>query len=865
MKKIIYALQLFIALAVMACSEDYDDSGLRGEIENLENRVSSLEQWQNKVNSEISSLQSIVNSLNGNDYITSVEDLKDSSGKVIGYKLHFAKSGTKEIYHGKDGENAEGGETPAIGVKVDSDGYYYWTLNGDWLLDKDGKKIKASGTDGKDGANGENGKDGITPKLKIEGNEWLVSYDNGTNWEKLGLTASEDNTSSSCLFKDVVISESYVTFYLTDGTSFALPYGGELSISFSGVNSYILSLNATTEIGYEVKSSSSNVDVEVIASGDIQAEIVADDASNLKGKIKITTGESLNSQSKVVVLVTNGSKIIMRSIVFEKETLEITDNSKKDISSTGGNFTLEFLTNIEYDVVISDEAKSWITSVNSRTITKNVLTFNASNNTGNRRTGTITVQSKNSNQKLIYTITQDGANTVTLAADNGVMPGAGVLTAEYVSGDPNYGLAKLVDNDNSTFYEISGKSSFSFIWEGEESMSIDKLYINFGTDRNKQPQNVEFFVSENGISWSWLMGIGSSYLGIVDTEFPTKTRYKYVKMTVNCTNGAETISVAEYHLIPSTNVDFTTFEQVVENAFSFTQSSTTPMGTHYENRHVTTEEDKAWLSTATNEPALLQSASSYTWREYTVNLYPFGEPVPADVNQHGIGDCSALAVFAEMAYLFPDFIKSIIKDNGNATYTVNMFDPQGEPVQVSVQSTFLGDDNGIGAASGKNGEATWASILEKAIMKWNYIYQVNPDINGIGSEHVAPLFTGEGNSFAFSPNSLITKNLQKAVELSLEERMIVIGGFTTGGLLVDSYQTVTAHAYSFMYSSNSNALFAMRNPWGYSPGSSGKEDGILDIVDDGIVPATIDLRIIYPGIAKQYATKTLSPYIPPTF
>ena len=125
-----------------------------------------------------------------------------------------------------------------------------------------------------------------------------------------------------------------------------------------------------------------------------------------------------------------------------------------------------------------------------------------------------------------------------------------------------------------------------------------------------------------------------------------------------------------------------------------------------------------------------------------MDLYPFGDPVPADVNQHGIGVCSALAVFASMAYLFPDFIKSIIQDNGNGTFTVDMFDPQGQPVEVTVQSTFLGDNNGIGAASGKKGEATWASILEKAIMKWNYIYQVNPDISGIGSEHVAPLFTG---------------------------------------------------------------------------------------------------------------------------
>ena len=65
-----------------------------------------------------------------------------------------------------------------------------------------------------------------------------------------------------------------------------------------------------------------------------------------------------------------------------------------------------------------------------------------------------------------------------------------------------------------------------------------------------------------------------------------------------------------------------------------------------------------------------------------MDLYPFGEPVPADINQHGIGDCSALAVLAEMAYLFPDFIKSIVSDHGDGTYTVAMYDPQGKPVDA---------------------------------------------------------------------------------------------------------------------------------------------------------------------------------------
>lgn len=138
-----------------------------------------------------------------------------------------------------------------------------------------------------------------------------------------------------------------------------------------------------------------------------------------------------------------------------------------------------------------------------------------------------------------------------------------------------------------------------------------------------------------------------------------------------------------------------------------------------------------------------------------------------------------------------------------------------------------------------------------------------PGYQRYSSEHVAPLFTGEGNSFAFPPSSISTANLKNAVDLSLEERMIVIGGFTTNGLMVGNYQTVTAHAYSFFLSNNDSSLFAMRNPWGFSPGSDVKEDGILNIIDDDVVPPTIDLRIIYPGIAADFAKESLSPYSPP--
>lgn len=886
-------LFLCLVMFLVGC-EKYDDSDLRNDVQNLENRVNALERWQGEVNSNLTSLQSIANALNGADYLTSITDLKDDSGKVIGYTLQFAKSGTKTIYHGKDGANGQNGQdgkdgqngqdgkdgqngvTPLIGLKIHSDGAYYWTLNGEWLLDANGKMVKASGKDGapgkdglpgqdgQDGNDGADGKDGITPKLKIEDDYWYVSYDNGTTWEKLGIAVSDENTgSTACIFKSVSVSDNYITFVLADGNSFALPYGDRLSISFSGKESFALSLNSTTEIGYEVESSTKKVDIEVIATSDLLAEVVPDDDSFLKGKIKVTVLGSLNYQSKVVVLVSNGNKFVMRSLTFEKEVLEITDNTERLIGKEGGEFTLEFMTNMDYDVIVSDDAKSWITSLGARAVTKHTLGFRAAKNTGNLRTGTVTIRSRSNGQQLVYNITQDGANSLTFTDDNSVMPCAGVLTAEFVSGNPEKGIDKIVDNDFTTCYEISGKSQFSFIWEGQQAKAMERIYVHFGDDPNKQPEGIVIYGSQDGKSWDYLLGVGSSNLGFWNDEFPSKTRYKFVKLEVNNPSLRETIAVAEFHLTPAADIVFTSFADVLANGSSFTENASTPMGNHYADKHVTTQADKTWLRTATNEPNLLESASGYTWRTYTVDLYPYDTPLPADVNQHGIGDCSALAVFAQMAYMFPDFIKSIITDHGNGTYTVKMFDPQGLPVDVTVQSTFLGDENGIGAASGKKGEATWATVLEKAIMKWNYIYQVNPDISGIGSEHVAPLFTGDGRSFAYYPNSLTADNLQKAVELCLDENMLVIGGFTTGGLYVGNSQTVTMHAYSFFLSEEAEALFAMRNPWGFSPGTNGREDGIMNIKDDGIVPPTIDIRIIYPGIAEDYAKSNLSPYLPP--
>lgn len=261
MKKLLIYLLSATILFAAGCSEPYDDSVLIGRVDNLENRVAKLEELCKQMNTNISSLQTLINALQNNDYVTGVTPIT-KDGETIGYTITFTKSKPITIYHGEDGKagvngtDGQDGHTPIIGVKQDTDGIYYWTLDGDWLLDDNGDKIKAQGTDGKDGENGEDGKDGvdgtdgkdgvdgvdgtdgedgedgkdgITPQLKIENDYWYISYDNGKTWIQLGKAKGDDGQNGDNIFNNVTYDNDNVYFELNDGTVITLSRGMNLT------------------------------------------------------------------------------------------------------------------------------------------------------------------------------------------------------------------------------------------------------------------------------------------------------------------------------------------------------------------------------------------------------------------------------------------------------------------------------------------------------------------------------------------------------------------------------------------------------------------------------------------------------------
>ena len=122
-------VSLAAAMILLGCSNMFKD-----EITELHSEIDALKEQITKINGSIDALQNIVTALESKDYVSSVTAISED-GKVVGYTLHFDKSGDVSIYHG------ENGHTPEISVRQDTDGEWYWTIDGYWMLTSSGDRI----------------------------------------------------------------------------------------------------------------------------------------------------------------------------------------------------------------------------------------------------------------------------------------------------------------------------------------------------------------------------------------------------------------------------------------------------------------------------------------------------------------------------------------------------------------------------------------------------------------------------------------------------------------------------------------------------------------------------------------------------
>lgn len=223
MKKIFTFLMIaMVGFALTGCRQRIWD-----ELDELDNRVTALEEIVKKTNSDIAAIQTILNAIQNNVFVTNVITTPD------GYTIQFSDGTSTTISNGTDGADAN---TPVISVKQDTDGNYYWTINGEWLI-VDGERVRANGHDGQNGQDGQDGQDGedgqdgqdaVAPQVRIneDTKEWEISTDGGVTWVSTGVIAEgQDGENGSVIVEGETLfqsidytNEDYVIFTLADGT-----------------------------------------------------------------------------------------------------------------------------------------------------------------------------------------------------------------------------------------------------------------------------------------------------------------------------------------------------------------------------------------------------------------------------------------------------------------------------------------------------------------------------------------------------------------------------------------------------------------------------------------------------------------------
>ena len=139
-------MSLGLALSCLACSK-YDDSALNDRLAKLEQRVGAIEEKVEVANDDIKKLKDLVSASTQGKTITEVKKTDE------GYDLIFSD---KQIISIKMGRNGADGHSPKISVAQDG-GVYYWQLDGQWLLDAQGQKVRVNGEPGPVGPQGPQG------------------------------------------------------------------------------------------------------------------------------------------------------------------------------------------------------------------------------------------------------------------------------------------------------------------------------------------------------------------------------------------------------------------------------------------------------------------------------------------------------------------------------------------------------------------------------------------------------------------------------------------------------------------------------------------------------------------------------------
>lgn len=379
----------------------YDDTSLWDEVNAQKAKIATLESTVASMNSNIGSLQSLINAVQSKVTINAVTKTEG------GYLIAFSDGNTARINNGvdgKDGKNGQDGTTPVIGAKADSDGNFYWTVNGAWLLDAEGNKVSTSNT----------------PQVKIEDDQWMVSYDNGASWTKV----EGQGASATCVFEKVTTDPNNAIFTLGDGTVITVPLTNaaqKLQLVFNEKVFASMRNGELLSTAYTITApEGANVELETFESDGWTVKFYKNDSRT--GRISIKAPEKVNP-TKILFLLTDdkGGSFIKIINIGLNESGKPAVQTEYTSDYQGGNLTIPIMSST------AEADADWVKIVS---VGDQVVVNVSKNESYDRRSAKVTLE-----DGTVVTITQ-------------VTEDALILSKEVVNIDGRRQLVAFVVNSN---------------------------------------------------------------------------------------------------------------------------------------------------------------------------------------------------------------------------------------------------------------------------------------------------------------------------------------------------------------------------------------------------------------------------------
>lgn len=494
MKRFLSILSLVVfGFASMSC---YDDSELWETVEDLDGRVQTLEDLCTKLNSNLTALSTLVQSMEKGDYVVSVSPLKEGSVEV-GYRIVFKENGPVDIYHGQDGadgkdgqdgtdgkdgqngtdgENGADGKTPEFGPKKDVDELYYWAVDGEFVMDAEGKKIPLVTV-------------GATPQLKIEEETWFVSYDDGNEWEELGAAVSVG-------IKEIEEVDGELVITMADGSQIAVPLGSPMKVVLGEFDAATLQYGNDLVIPYTIEGVEGEAVVFLLKEGEgFVVELVEETATS--GKVTVSQQEAAETEKKLKVgifAVGEDGTTVSQAVRLVSGVFYSVEGNKEtyDVEAAGGKVEFTVATNAAFEVKTGAE---WITYAQTKAVEEKVLGFDVAANEGEAREAAVEIVS--GDITLGFTVAQAGGY---VPAPEESLVGAYKIQKFWVYGGtgPAYGGAGWVDLHNKTWWfdEATGHGI-----KAELDNYLEFTLTEFNADGTQSTGKCVNWAGANGKNW----------------------------------------------------------------------------------------------------------------------------------------------------------------------------------------------------------------------------------------------------------------------------------------------------------------------------------------------------------------------------